>query len=108
KGARKAGWIRWATGVSVEYDRESKSPAIYLWLWTKGGKGGAEKTARILAAEGIKRSYELVGWDAGTVAVAVMPIAPNDSKNFEIEMESLVDKTTEALKKISKRHIAKL
>jgi hypothetical protein len=100
----------WTVGVSVEESGEGheSSPAIFLYLWTDGGKRAEEKLTRLL---GNKTEYQSAhfDWYAGSVFIGKgIPLRVNRQDAFEIDRDILIEELWKRLRKLERRDAQRL
>jgi hypothetical protein len=97
--------IRLTIGISVE--RHGKSPALYVWLWIRGGREAEELLAGVVGKRMVKyRSRQLVDWEEGAIVIDEEPIKVRE--DFEVEVEAVLKRLGNVLQQFGGGKVSQL
>jgi hypothetical protein len=94
------GWFWY--GVSILRDDRR---LILPWLWRKGGRAWEEKVMRRLGTRAHSCAGRGLKADRGTVALAAIPLLPEDPSSLDVDRELLVDRVVQAFVAIQPEEI---
>lgn len=91
---------KWKLMAGVDISTKERG-LVVPWLWLQGRSAGEEQLLKILGAHRVKGRSEELGWDAGTVALAKIPVLAEDMPGFDVDREPLLSNIKEAIRSIS-------
>lgn len=95
----------WITGPPEIQIRLAKDACgvVVPWVWSKGGRKGADKIWDILDGKADSRAGEGIIQESGTVALARIPINAQPMTSFKVDREPLVAAAIKTITRIGTR-----
>lgn len=99
KGKFKPKLNKWRVMAGVDIIRK-EGGLVAPWLWLQGKSGGEEQLVNVLK-ERVKARSEDMGWDAGTVGLAKIPLIAAGQAGFDVEKDPLIKQVRDVFRAVT-------